>query len=140
MDRCEGILIDACACPIVNVPTIEYFHLIKYGKSQRLKLLERISKKWKTIGYILGQKAEDINRYEENSRDTFSCCREVFNHWFKSDESSRYPKTWEGVCELLDDVGYKQVQIQLLEALSYIGVPVMLMDEDTTAAEVNESE
>lgn len=124
---------------LVNKPTIEYFHLIKWtedGKPQRMKLLEKISRKWKDIGYILGQQEVDINRYEKKTwYDTFECSREVFNHWF-ADDSSKYPKTWEGVCELLEDAGYKQVQIQLVEALNCIGVPVQLIDKDATAAEV----
>ena len=123
---------------LVSKPTIEYFHLIKWtedGKTQRLKLIEESSRKWKSIGYILGQKGEDINRYEKKTFfDPFECCREVFNQGFKADDSSKYLKTWEGVCELLVDAGCNQVRIHLLKALNCIGVQVN--DKEDTTAEV----
>ena len=49
-------------------------------------------------------------------RDDEECCQAVFSYWLDH-PSHRYPATWEGLYELLDDSELGQVAVELREAV-----------------------
>lgn len=69
------------------------------------QLLEKISTKWKDIGTLIGllpSKLEVISK--QNGPDSVECCRAVLNLWVEN-HTERYSFTWDGLIELLEDIG-----------------------------------
>ena len=50
--------------------------------------------------------------------DTNRCWLEVMGHWLNAGGTDNHPTTWEGLCQLLVDVGYKKVAKELRTALA----------------------
>ena len=80
---------------------------------------------WKTIAIKLG--LEDTtpgfnnNTARQQNYDDRQCVIEVFDKWFKNanrlPNAHRYPKTWDGLHTLLDDIELGEVAAKLSEAL-----------------------
>ena len=67
----------------------------------------------------MGVSACRLEAIEKNRRDEVKeCCRDVFHDWLEQEGGRNYPVTWQGLCELLEDLEFsalaKQVQ-QLLQ-------------------------
>ena len=66
----------------------------------------------------MGVSACRLEAIEKNRREVKECCRDVFHDWLEQEGGRNYPVTWQGLCELLEDLEFsalaKQVQ-QLLQ-------------------------
>ena len=101
-------------------PSLDKLSLLKHtrsdGKVQRLRIITEVCPKWKEMGDLMGVSACLLDAIEENRRG--ECCRDVFCDWLEQEGGGNYPVTWQGLCELLEDLEFsalaKQVQ-QLLQ-------------------------
>ena len=84
--------------------------------------METISHKWRTIGELLGLPFSKLESLAIEHRDKPDhCCRSILGHWLDN-PPPRYPTTWHGLIELLEDSKLGQVAIQLRTALSKAGL------------------
>ena len=87
------------------------------GLTQRLYLLENISYKWRTIGELLGLPFSKLESLAMEHRDKPEhCCRSVLGNWLDNPHP-RYPTTWQGLIELLEDSQLSQIVHRLRVAL-----------------------
>ena len=92
------------------------------GIQKQLNLYSRISHKWEQIATLLGL---DIGEIASFRRDCFNAHERiiaVFGHWFDNarglPSASRYPKSWQGLINLLEDTELREVAEELKRALS----------------------
>ena len=104
-------------------PSLDKLSILKHtrsdGQVQRLRIITEVCPKWKEMGDLMGVSACRLEATEENRRGKVKeCCRDVFCDWLEQEGGGNYPVTWQGVCELLEDLEFsalaKQVQ-QLLQ-------------------------
>jgi hypothetical protein len=70
-------------------------------------IAQKVSNKWREIGFLTGQE-NFIDGYETKSlKDSTLCCQWVFKKWIDDDGCKDYPITWQGLYDLLCDVGYR---------------------------------
>ena len=91
----------------------------EHAKQQTFCLGDRVCADWVKFGLAV---SVDMNRlkswgmqYHEN---TYHCWLEVMGHWLNTGGTDDYPTTWEGIHQLLVDVGYKKVADELNTALA----------------------
>ena len=87
------------------------------GKQQKLRIVQTICPKWRTIGNLLDISDPVLESMLSQYRgDLEECCYAVLRQWLDNG-SPGYPVTWEGLLELLDDVDCSQVAEDLRDAL-----------------------
>ena len=87
------------------------------GLTQRFYLMESISYKWRTIGELIGLPFSKLESLSIEHRDKPEhCCRSVLGSWLEN-PPPRYPATWQGLIELLEDSQLGQIVCQLKSAL-----------------------
>ena len=113
----------------VQLPNIVYYHLqlIKWidpkGREENLKIYEEMSPKWKEVAVVIGlsQVAISIITAPGMGREMIDCMREVFGKWMENCDvlpnRKRYPLTWDGLCNILQDSDSVMVMKRLREAL-----------------------
>ena len=75
--------------------------------------MENISYKWRTIGELLGLPFSKLeNLAMEHCYKPEHCCRSVLGYWLDN-PPPRYPTTWRGLIELLEDSQLGQIVHQL---------------------------
>ena len=87
------------------------------GRIQRFYLMDNISYKWRIIGELLGlpfPKLESIAMEHHDKPE--NCCRSVLGQWLDN-PPPRYPTTWQGLLELLEDGKLGEIATQLRTAL-----------------------
>lgn len=97
----SGSLLISHVCAVK--PTLSKLTLIKWkddkGKIQRFKLIKQISDKWDEMGTLVGLETAQLNGIKQSClNEANKCCKEVFSHWLEEEDTSEYPKTWDGVC------------------------------------------
>ena len=71
----------------------------------QLRLIEQMSPHWKKASDLLGLPLDHTTRIEMNHREVESCCREVMAQWLShANGMYNYSTTWEGLCQLLEDM------------------------------------
>ena len=91
----------------------------KHGKEQRLRLVEKVSCKWLEFGLAVGMEMDLLKAWERQyHEDGRRCWLEVMECWLNMAGTGDYPTTWEGLCQLVVDVGYKEVSKELKTALA----------------------
>jgi hypothetical protein len=85
-------------------------------------ILKVISSKWRDIGLRTGQ----VNALDGYSRkylnDDDECVVKVFNVWFSKDGTDNYPITWQGLYNLLCDVGQRASANKIADARPNMGI------------------
>ena len=79
---------------------------------ERFRIVSEILDKWKEIGLLVDISHQQLEAWEKEKRDFKDCCITVLNHWLKQ-SSRKYPVTWEGLCDLLEDCELGQVAERL---------------------------
>ena len=80
-----------------------------------IRLIKEMSPDWKRASHLLGLNHSHIKKIEENNRSVEDCCREVMRQWLSAaDEVYNYPKSWKGLCELLEDMKLSVLSYKLL--------------------------
>ena len=84
------------------------------GELEKFRLHVKLVHKWRDIGALVVPR--QLLEMWEREKDVSSCCRAVLSYWL--DHPTRhYPATWEGLYELLDDIEFKQVAMDLKQAV-----------------------
>ena len=75
--------------------------------------MENISYKWRTIGELIGLSYPKLESLAMEHRDKPEhCCRSVLGCWLEN-PPPRYPTTWQGLIELLEDSQLDEIVRQL---------------------------
>lgn len=89
-------------------PTMAKLGLVKTknpdGTVKRVRLMDTVSNKWREIGRNMGIEDAALEGWEDQYSKNSDRINAVFS-MFLSNGSPNYPFTWEGVVELLTDVG-----------------------------------
>ena len=81
---------------------------------KKFRLKQSIMHKWRDIGnLVLPRQQLEVWAKRKDDKD---CCEAVLFHWLDH-SPRRYPATWEGLYELLDDSELGQVAIELRQAV-----------------------
>ena len=90
------------------------------GKIHTFKLMEKVSTKWRDIGYQIDLTKNTIDGYAiKHGNDPERCWDEVMSKWCEDGQGSdEYPVTWDGLYQLLKDVEAAQVAEQLEKAVA----------------------
>ena len=71
----------------------------------QLRLIEQMSPHWKKASDLLGLPPDHTNRIEKSHHAVEDCCREIMAQWLAhADGMYNYTTTWEGMCQLLEDM------------------------------------
>ena len=75
------------------------------------------------MGILLGMRRSTLSAISmENQIDPEQCCNNVIIKWLE-DSSPHYSLTWEGVCELLEDIGETE-SINVTDLITFIIFPL----------------
>ena len=75
------------------------------GKKQKTKVYQDLASEWRKVADFLGLTPQQRESIEENYRMSEKCIVKVFEKWMDNkEELKRYPCTWNGLCELLNDM------------------------------------
>ena len=92
------------------------------GATRELKIYSKTAHKWRQIATRLGIEPGEIESIEENNPKNHSRLVAVMGQWFDNannlPNASRYPKSWPGLINLLEDAGLGMVAEKLQLALS----------------------
>jgi hypothetical protein len=99
-----------------------FLDLIKWedenGVKKKLKIYSKIAHKWRQIATRLGFEPGEIESLENNHRNDYRCITAVLGRWFENARSlpnaSRYPKSWQGLINLLEDAELGEVAGKLI--------------------------
>ncbi len=71
----------------------------------RIQIISELSPKWSDISDLLGFSTARIQQIRQDNNGVQDRCKEVMRLWLDSEEGTyRYPTTWEGLIELLEDI------------------------------------
>jgi hypothetical protein len=83
--------------------------LLKYthkGKKERLQIISEASHKWKDIASFICGDVNVTTKLEDKLRgDPNECLKQTLIGYFISKEPKGYSQDWNGLIELLEDVG-----------------------------------
>ena len=80
--------------------------------------MENISYKWRTIGELIGLSFPKLESLAmDHHYKSEDCCCSVLGYWLEN-PPPRYPTTWQGLMELLEDSQLCEIVSQLRIALS----------------------
>ncbi len=75
------------------------------NKEQRIHIISELSPKWSDISDLLVFSTARIQQIRQDNSGVQDRCKEVMRLWLDSEEGAyRYPTTWEGLIELLEDI------------------------------------
>lgn len=101
----------------MSYPTISALRSITYtddqGKIKEFKLTESISDSWQVAAKCLSLKPD---KYRVENNDVESC-ENVLSKWIKRNGHKDYPLTWQGLHDLLSDMGRRKAADKLFKAL-----------------------
>jgi hypothetical protein len=122
------------ALNIIYYPTIycidirveHHVDLIKWkdenGVKRELRIYSKIAHKWEDIATRLGLGGEISAIKQDSQYQTSLCIKTVFKKWFENatrlPNAKYYPKSWQGLIKLLNDVELGEVAKELERALS----------------------
>ena len=111
-----------------SLPDVEhhFVDLIKWedenGVQRELRIYSKIAHRWRQIATRLGFELGEIESVEENHHRNESRITAVLRRWFENARSlrnaGRYPKSWQGLINLLEDAELGEVAEELKKALS----------------------
>lgn len=75
------------------------------GRHHEVRILEGVMNQWLEIGDLLEINDPTLSSFGEKTlRNPMECCRNVFQEWIKKGGTEKYPCTWNGVVQLLQDI------------------------------------
>ena len=89
----------------------------KHGKIERFRVVSEIFNKWKEIGILVGISHQQLEALEREKRESKACCIAVLDHWLQN-ASKKYPASWDGLYEILEDCELGQVAERLRVAVN----------------------
>ena len=98
--------------------------ILKYtdkGEKKKIRIISKASHKWKDIASLLSDDANITYVLEQKHRgDPSDCLKEIFTEYFINKKPEDYSQDWDGMIELLDDVGLEALAEEVKHALSCI--------------------
>ena len=89
---------------------------------RELRIYSKIAHKWRQVATQLGFELGEIESIDADYRTRYSRITAVFRQWFENAKNlpnaSRYPKSWQGLINLLEDAELGEVAEELKRALS----------------------
>ena len=71
--------------------------------------MKKVSSKWREFGIVLGPGMNELDAWDAELRgQTERCWQKVMQHWLDG-RTDKYPSTWEGLYEMLEDQEYAEV-------------------------------
>ena len=103
-----------------------FVDLIKWedenGVQREFRIYSKIAHKWRQIATRLGFELGKIKSIKKNDYEDDSRITTVLRRWFENarslPNSGRYPKSWQGLINLLEDAELGEVAEELKKALS----------------------
>ena len=120
---CTFMTVDLGAVPLEV--SIKHLELIKW-RTQRFRLVNRVSSKWETFGRRLDLYEDQLVCWErECLGKPARCWIEVMKYWLREGgiPPDYHPATWEKLYVLLDDVEYTEVTNELKEIIKASRAP-----------------
>ena len=110
----------------VMLPTINELVVFKYmdrGEKKKLEIISRASHKWKDIASLICSDANTTSKLEDKYRgDPNECLRQTFiNYFIDKKPQGAYTQDWNGVIELLEDVGLQTLAGNVRYAVKSVG-------------------
>ena len=103
-------------------------HWAENRQKKEFKLIDRVSVKWKEIGYQIDLTPKELDKiYQESRRSVAECCEVVMGKWLNGQGAQYYPVSWEGMFQLLRDIACFEVAVQLDEAATKAGKIYVLL-------------
>ena len=105
----------------------QYLDLLKWQQHElscvnQLKLYSRVSHKWELIATRLGFEPGNIDSLRRNNHDDYERVIAVFHRWFDDAKNlpnaRKYPLSWQGLINLLEEAELGEVAKKLHAALS----------------------
>ena len=91
------------------------------GVINNLRIYSKIAHMWRQIANLLGFEPGEIKTVENNYHGDDSRITTVFRRWFENannlPNASCYPKSWQGLINLLNDAELGKVAEELQQAL-----------------------
>lgn len=114
---------------ISSLPTVQHdcLDLLRWrddnGTIKKLKIYDKIAHKWNRIATRLGFEPVQIDSIQSNYPfSDYNKTTAVFRVWFENanglPNADRYPKSWQGLINLLEDSELSEVGAKLYTALS----------------------
>ena len=98
--------------------------ILKYtdkGEKKKLRIISEASHKWKDIANLLCSDANITSVLEQKwCGDPGECLKQTFIDNFINKKPENYSQDWDGLIELLDDVGLETLAENVKQALSCI--------------------
>ena len=85
----------------------------------KLPVIKRASYKWKDIARLIGCDIQRMKALEEQYGDQDACLQRALIEYFIQSKPKHYSQDWNGLEELLNDVGLKSLAERILVILLY---------------------
>ena len=103
---------------------------------QQFRLIDKVSSKWRSFGLRFGLEANQLDAWEEQCLvNAERCWHKVMGYWLKS--GVHYTVSWEGLCELLEDMNLRQIAYDLRVAVYFAIPPKIVTIEHSQHSEVD---
>ena len=112
----------------ISLPDIKhhFIDLIRWedenGEKRELRVYIKIAHKWRQIASRLGFEPGEIESIAADHRTSYCCITTVLGQWFENarnlPNANRYPKSWRGLINLLEDTELGEVAKTVNTALS----------------------
>ena len=103
------------------LPSVNELVLFKYmdrGEKKKLEIINGASHKWKDIASLICDNPNMTNKLEQEYRgNPNECLRQTFINYFISKKPQGYTQDWNGVIELLEDVGLQTLSGNVKDAI-----------------------
>ena len=98
------------------------FKYTERGEKKNLEIISRASHKWRDIASLLSDDPNVANTVEKkHPGDVNECLKLVFTDYFIGKKPQDYSHDWNGVIEVLEDVGLQTLADNVNKAVSLGG-------------------
>ena len=90
------------------------------GEKQKLQIITEASYKWKDIASLICDDDNEIYELEQKNRsDPEECLRQILINNFINKKPGKYTQDWNGLIQLLDDVGLEMLSVSIVSIVYY---------------------
>jgi hypothetical protein len=87
------------------------------GEVREFRLINRVRSKWESFGHRLDIQQSKLNDWREECEGNPTLCwMKVMVYWL-TEEIQDYPATWDRLYEMLEDMEFTEVAMELKEAV-----------------------
>lgn len=101
-------------------PKLNELSLLKYtkdGNKQKLNIIRKASHVWRQIAEQLSDDPNMAARLDQKHHDPTECLRQVFIECFINKKPANCTHDWNGIIELLDDIGEETLSEEVRTAV-----------------------